>query len=382
MAILLTNFQELAPPVRVEQDKALDWLVAAHLRAEAHASGASAIDESAARRMRKLLERYGACPARVGARASMLPDFALRDWERMRIFTLADSPQGKRAAARTRFYSEVVDDAFARFYCEEAELPDTILHVTCTGYAAPSGAQKLVARRNAGAATEVIHCYHMGCYAALPAVKLAGGLLAQGKARADLVHTELCSLHLDPTRREPEQLVMQSLFADGLIRYSAVSELEPLAASSALEVVAVREEIIPASADFMTWEVGDFGMRMTLAREVPARIAAALPDYLERLARAAGATIAELRKHAIFAIHPGGPRIIDELRELLDLREAQVEASNSVLREHGNMSSATLPHIWRRILADPHARDGTWIVALAFGPGLTLSGALLRKRGA
>ena len=82
---------------------------------------------------------------------------------------------------------------------------------------------------------------------------------------------------------------------------------------------------------------------------------------------------------ALFAIHPGGPRIIDELAELLALRPRQVEASNAVLRDHGNMSSATLPHVWKAILEDAEVPAGTWVVALAFGPGLTIAGAILRK---
>ena len=65
------------------------------------------------------------------------------------------------------------------------------------------------------------HAYHMGCYAAMPALRIAAGFVATGSRRVDSSHTELCSLHLDPTDHRLEQLVVQSLFADGLIRYSA-----------------------------------------------------------------------------------------------------------------------------------------------------------------
>ena len=84
-------------------------------------------------------------------------------------------------------------------------------------------------------------------------------------------------------------------------------------------------------------------------------------------------------REAVFAIHPGGPRIIDEIAEHLGLRPDQVQASNAILRDCGNMSSATLPHVWQAILADEAVPSGTLIVSLAFGPGLTISGALLRK---
>jgi predicted naringenin-chalcone synthase len=56
-----------------------------------------------------------------------------------------------------------------------------------------------------------------------------------------------------------------------------------------------------------------------------------------------------------------------------------VEASRRVLRAYGNMSSATLPYVWRELLADDTVADGAPVVSLAFGPGLTLCGNLLVK---
>lgn len=81
----------------------------------------------------------------------------------------------------------------------------------------------------------------------------------------------------------------------------------------------------------------------------------------------------------LFAVHPGGPRIIDKVAALLELTPGQVEASRGVLRDCGNMSSATLPHIWARMAANPAVPAGTLITSLAFGPGLTVYGAMLRK---
>jgi len=79
-------------------------------------------------------------------------------------------------------------------------------------------------------------------------------------------------------------------------------------------------------------------------------------------------------------VHPGGPKIIDRVREVLELDEPQVRASRDVLHDFGNMSSATLPHIWMRLLADPAVPRGTLIPSLAFGPGLTVCGAVFEKQ--
>jgi predicted naringenin-chalcone synthase len=122
-------------------------------------------------------------------------------------------------------------------------------------------------------------------------------------------------------------------------------------------------------------------MQMTLSRKVPDHIRTGLGAFLDRLAAEAGLSAASLLEEAFFAIHPGGPRIIDEIASLLGLRPEQVQASNTVLLNHGNMSSATLPHVWSAMLADAAVPAGALVVSLAFGPGLTIAGALLRKSG-
>jgi predicted naringenin-chalcone synthase len=296
----------------------------------------------------------------------------------MRIFSLKSQPTGRSAQERSLFYSEVVNEAFQRFYSEEQTPPSVLVHITCTGYVSPSGAQRLVSTKTWGESTEVIHAYHMGCYAALPAVRLAKSFLSAGKASVDLVHTELCSLHLDPTQHSVEQLTMQTLFADGLIRYSA-SSVAPKGENS-FEVLATKEEIIPNSENEMTWMASDHGMRMTLSRKIPDRIAEVLDGFLSRLVGPTGMSTDELKNKAIFAVHPGGPRIIDHVKDLLGLRDEQVAASNRILRDYGNMSSATLPHIWQSILEDESVPANTPVVSLAFGPGLTISSAILVKR--
>jgi predicted naringenin-chalcone synthase len=120
-------------------------------------------------------------------------------------------------------------------------------------------------------------------------------------------------------------------------------------------------------------------MTMTLARDVPQRIAGALRGQLTDVFRRADVDPAEI-KNTLFAIHPGGPKIIDGVRKVLELDEALVAASQAVLRAYGNMSSATLPHLWARMAADRAVAPGTLIASLAFGPGLTMCAALFRKQ--
>jgi predicted naringenin-chalcone synthase len=118
---------------------------------------------------------------------------------------------------------------------------------------------------------------------------------------------------------------------------------------------------------------------MTLDKNVPVFITRVLEKYLERLAALVGRDAEELKRHAYFAIHPGGPKILSHIQQLYSLNEQQLVHSVDVLQNFGNMSSATLPHIWEKMLRD--LPDEAMVVSLAFGPGLSIAGALFQKRG-
>ena len=364
MNALLTRFRSTRPPFEVSQERSLAWLAEAHGVAEG--------TPELAARIARVYVRCACPPTKIARRAMAIGELGHERWDDNVIYNLRREPHGADSATRTRVFGEIVDAYFADTYADELDAPDDLIHVTCTGYLSPSGAQKLVAQR--GWATRVTHAYQMGCYAAIPAVRIGAGFLGD-RRRIDIVHTELCSLHLDPTDHRIEQLVVQSLFADGMIRYSAIAD----DGRPGLRLVAVHEQIVPGSADAMRWTVGGHGMQMTLARDVPDRIAAVLRAFVIELFRTSGLDLGRLRD-SVFAVHPGGPKIIDGVRDVLELDDAQVRASREVLLDRGNMSSATLPHIWMRVLDDPRVARGTLIPSLAFGPGLTICGAILEKQ--
>jgi len=364
--VLLANFVATRPRYEVTQPTSLAWLADAHAEAEA---ALAQLDDAGKRRfaakIANVLARCGCPPDKLARRGHSLPE--------LDVSRFAADPRGRSAEARTRLFAEIVDAYFTHAYEAEREPPDDLIHVTCTGYVSPNGAQKLVAAR--GWRTRITNAYQMGCYAAVPAVRMAAGFTAIGARRVDIVHTELCSLHFHSDDHAIEQLVVQSLFADGLIRYATLRDDD----GPGLRLLGWAEQVLGDSAGAMGWRVSDRGMRMTLARDVPDRIAAALRGFVIELYQRAGLGLDAIRD-SVFAVHPGGPKIIDRVREVLELDEPQVRASRDVLHDFGNMSSATLPHIWMRLLADPAVPRGTLIPSLAFGPGLTVCGAVFEKQ--
>jgi len=375
----LTDFRALRPAQESEQQRLLDWTAGIHATAAAALDGLTRTEQEAFReRLSRVIARCACGPSQIARRGHAAPDIG---GDGVPFYDVARSPRGPDTGARTRFFAQVARGIFDAFYADERTPPRDLIHVTCTGYASPSAAQELVARKGWGVRTRVTHAYHMGCYAALPAVRLAAGALvasgalaAPGEARADIVHTEMCSLHFDPGQHTIEQLVVQSLFADGFIRYSAV--IAPRGPS--LRVLAGAEQIVPDTAASMQWILGSHGMEMTLARDVPERISGALRGVVEDVYGRAGLELGDLGR-SVCAVHPGGPKIIDRVRDGLELAEWQVATSRAVLHDYGNMSSATLPHVWMRMIADAAVAPGTPVLSLAFGPGLTICAAVFRK---
>jgi predicted naringenin-chalcone synthase len=138
----------------------------------------------------------------------------------------------------------------------------------------------------------------------------------------------------------------------------------------------VDEILAPGSFDQMTWAPAESAFEMSLSRTVPAEIARGAGALVDRLL----AGIDGPATGVLYAVHPGGPRVLESVCDALRLDDAQLAHSRALLRARGNMSSATLPILWDAILRDESVPDGTLIVTLAFGPGLTLAGAVLRVR--
>lgn len=375
MGVFLSALTPHRPAYEMSQEESLAWLAKAHARADLFA------EKRPEAFFRAILEHVG-CPAsQIARRGFVLPDFLDTEWDGKRIYRLSEQPQGLGMDVRTLYYKEAAEQIFQKFYEHVETPPDDIIHVTCSGYTSPSAAQRLVEMKQWMHHTVVTHAYHMGCYAAIPALRMARGFVAdrasrQASPHVDVVHTELCSLHLTPFDHSKEQFVIQSLFADGMIRY-AVTGQSPTA--QCYEILALHEETIPNSANAMTWYCSNWGMKMSLSRNVPRIVKDKASDFLARMGDLCHVDLLREKGRAIFAIHPGGPKILDDMQELLGLRHEQVIFSRDVLRRCGNMSSATLPHIWHEALTSPDVPIGTLVVSMAFGPGLTIAGAVMRK---
>ncbi|MGY2129679.1 type III polyketide synthase [Blastococcus sp. SYSU DS0617] len=235
---------------------------------------------------------------------------------------------------------------------------------TCTGYATPGLDIRLASDLGMPPGLQRLLIGHMGCYAAIPGLAAVGDFVAARSRPAVLLCCELTSLHVQPAERDLEQVVAHALFSDA----AAAVVVEP-GAGRGRRLAGVVARTDASTADLMTWDVTDLGFRMGLSPRVPGVLSKHVGEAVEELLAGAGLRVEDV---AGWAVHPGGPRIIDVVRDELGLVEEQVAASRHVLSEHGNCSSATVLLVLQE-MADV---DGP-VVAMAFGPGLTLYAALL-----
>jgi alpha-pyrone synthase len=238
-----------------------------------------------------------------------------------------------------------------------------VIITTCTGFYAPGLDIDMVKHAGLSPSVKRTVIGFMGCYAALTGLRQARDtVLADPAAVVLMVNVELCSLHLQETTQF-DRLVSFCLFADG----AAASLISARPAGASIDNC--YSALSLADADRMAWMVEDHGFAMTLDARVPVKI----KQFLARQPEAAG-RCAHAGPDDVWAIHPGGRMILDALEGHYALTESQMAPSRSVLRDFGNMSSATIMFALARLLenAGPEARPGH---ALAFGPGLTVEGA-------
>jgi len=240
----------------------------------------------------------------------------------------------------------------------ERERITHLIVTSCTGFSAPGIDLEIVARCGLSSSVERTLVGFMGCYAAMNALKLARHIVrSEPEARVLVVNIELCTLHLRDTV-ELEQLLSFCLWGDGCAA-SLVSAEE-----SGIRLDSFRTLLAADSRELMTWNVRDDGFDMVLSGRVPAVIHETLGRHQREVL---GNTPIEAID--LWAVHPGGRSVLDAVERSLGLGQEALQPSREVLRENGNMSSATVMFVLERMLRE--ASGGEEGCGMAFGPGLT-----------
>jgi predicted naringenin-chalcone synthase len=318
----------------------------------------------------------------IERRFSVLPDFQPESMPKLFLESpdgrLTEPSTGQRNLAYTRAYPELARNAVRRLFERTAWLkPHDVTHVitvSCTGFCNPGPDLMLTHAFDLPANVERYHLGFMGCYAAFPALRMADQFCrANPDAVVLILCVELCSLHLQ-IKSTPDSLLANALFADGAGAVLVSSRtLPPGQRGLALDSFATR--IIPEGEKDMAWTIGDRGFDMVLSSYVPRILGMHAKSLITEMANCSPYPFPEI---PLWAIHPGGKAILTAMEQQMGWEPGgPLNVSHHILREFGNMSSATILFVLQRFLETSPADEGTPLGAMAFGPGLTVEFAAM-----
>lgn len=214
----------------------------------------------------------------------------------------------------------------------------------------------------------------MGCYGAFNGLKVADSICkADPDAKVLLVCVELCSIHFQK-EFSTANLISNAIFADGAA--AVIIEKQP-DNRKCFSIESFYCDLVPQTSQEMVWQIADSGFDIVLSSYVSQAIQSGISEFTKKLLSQSKQTLANID---LYAIHPGGIKILQACEEALNITAEDNRYSYGVLRNYGNMSSATVLFVLKKIWDDIHSEEQKNIFSCAFGPGLTLESMMLKTQ--
>jgi alkylresorcinol/alkylpyrone synthase len=269
--------------------------------------------------------------------------------------------------------------ALARQVCCEAlessgvprEKIGLVIGVSCTGVVLPSLDAELIPILGLASDVARLPITELGCGGGVAGIARAFDYLRAYPERAVLLFAvELPSLTFQPADHSVDNLVAALVFGDG-----AGAVVIEGGGPRGWSVESCATRLVPEGAPQLGFELRDGGLRVVLSRELPHVVEANLAPAVRTFLDASGTTLDQIR---VVAAHPGGPRIFDAVERALGLAPESLLASRQVFQEFGNASSAGIFFVLQALRA---ASMSGPVLAIAFGPGLSIELALMHLDG-
>lgn len=298
--------------------------------------------------------------------ASELAPFGPTTSQRMQVYAQHAAELLRQSCEKTLAVSRVAVAAVTH-----------LVTISCTGFYSPGIDHTLIDRLGLDPQVQRTHVGFMGCHGLLNGLRVANALSrSEPQGMVLVAAVELCSIHQQYSE-DPQQMVANSLFADGAASCLMVSrevQLDGNAENQGWSIASSFSLKIDQSQGLMGWLIGDHGFQMMLSPEVPSIIERELKGPFQKWLSSN-----QLSQHDIqgWAVHPGGPRILDSVETGLGLSSTMIQASRHVLANHGNMSSPTVFFVLQELEKQVSGMQNC--VLLGFGPGLHVEAILLKR---
>jgi alkylresorcinol/alkylpyrone synthase len=242
---------------------------------------------------------------------------------------------------------------------------DIVFSTTVTGLAVPTLEARLAARVGLRQDVKRVPLFGLGCVAgAAGTARMHDYLRAFPDQVAALLAVELCSLTIQRKDNSVANLVATSLFGDGAAAVIAKGANRAAAGRPGPRVLATRSRIYPDTEEVMGWRIGSEGFRIVLSVDVATVTEKYLGDDVRGFLADHGLTPEDV---STWVCHPGGPRVIEAVENVLDLPGNALDHTRNSLRNNGNLSSVSVLDVLRANIADPPPA-GSFGLMIAMGP--------------
>lgn len=243
---------------------------------------------------------------------------------------------------------------------------DFFITVSCTGFMIPSLDAYMLNRFPFRNNVRRLPVTELGCAAGVSSLILAGDYIrAYPDSNALILSLELCTLNMQPTDKSADHLISTAIFGDG----AAAAIVTGRKAESGLHIVKTENRFFPGTLDFMGYDVEKTGFHIFLSPGISKFIEKNISEQMGSILRDAGLGIEDIDS---WLFHPGGSRILRSIEKGLGIDNCKLRESAQVLRDYGNLSSATIFFIIDSYLQNEQKKSGSYQVVGAVGPGFGL----------
>ncbi|HMD17743.1 MAG TPA: 3-oxoacyl-[acyl-carrier-protein] synthase III C-terminal domain-containing protein [Terriglobales bacterium] len=244
--------------------------------------------------------------------------------------------------------------------------------VSVTGISSPSIDALLINKMGLCRNIRRVPIFGLGCVAGAAAISRAADYVrAYPDQAAVVLSVELCSLTIQRGDVSMANLISSSLFGDGA---AAVIVAGADCGLSGPSILATRSVFYPDTEEMMGWDVTEKGFRIVLSREIPNLVRKNLAHDLADFLAERGLTRADIGS---WALHTGGPKILEATAEALGLNNGELDVSWQCLRRTGNLSSASVLVVLEEVMKNRRPAPGTLGLLAAMGPGFCSEFVLL-----
>lgn len=267
---------------------------------------------------------------------------------------------------------EAIDDCLINASRSHIDDVTHLITVSCTGMYAPGLDIQIIEKLFLSAEVKRFCLNFMGCYGVFNALKLADTICrADSSAKVLIVSVELCTIHFQKND-SMDNIFSNAIFADGA---GAVLVQNRPENSCGFFMEGFYCDLLTNNRNDMTWKIADNGFDIVLSSYVPQAIEQGIPTFFNRMLTKFNY---QLEQIDLYAIHPGGYKILKACEQALKLSPNTNRYAYEVLNQYGNMSSATILFVLKRVWQDAMDYVNQRIFSCAFGPGLTLEAMFLR----